>query len=245
MTAWGDRLDTLGAASDAGRLLSFGLRPRLRPVKDSDYARLIVRFKTEPAFEQLVRATATGQGLTVLDVDRIEGIVLAANDDDSPYRIRLADYVNLPNSDVRLLHGFVHLAIAATAYPTAAALEDDQRLASVSVQQVYERIRRIVDDQKQAAGRTDPPEDDPELEPLWRLIGRLRAADTTPDGRDTPYNIVGAIRKALRWLDDNGLAEPVKGESDMWRLRDRYRLQVQAAAADTVDVIRRAGAKAS
>lgn len=245
MTDWGDRTANVDLAGDAGRILSFGLRPKVRPGRDSEYARLVVRFKTEPAFEQTVRAVAAGQGLSVLDVDRIEGIVLAPVDDDSPYRIRLADYVNVPGSDVRLLHGLVQLAIAATAYPTAAALEDDQRLAAVSVQQVYERIRRIVEDQKEAAGRSDPPEDNPELEPVWRLIGRLRAADTTPDGRDTPYNVIGAIRKALRWLDDNGLAEAVKGETDTWRLRDRYRLQVQGAASDTVEVIRQAGAESA
>ncbi len=245
MTSWDDRQEALDAASDAGRLISFGLRPRLRPGKDSEYARLVLRFKTDRTFEAVVRATATGQGLSVLDADRIEGIILAPNDDDSPYRIRLADYVNLPSSDVRLLHGLVQLAIAATAYPTAAALEDGQRLASVSVQQVYERIQRIVDDQKQAAGRSDPPEESPGLEPVWRLISRLRAADTTPDGRDTPYNVVGAIRKALRWLDDNGLAEQVKSEPDMWRLRDRYRLQVLGAAADAVAVVRMAEGEAS
>lgn len=150
--------------------------------------------------------------------------------------MRLSDYVLVQSSDVRLLHGVVQVAIAATAYPTAAALEDGSHLASVSATQVYERVRAVLDDEHAASA--DPPEDDPDEEPVWRAIRRLRAADTTPDGRETPHNIIGAIRKALRWLTENGLAEEVKGESDTWRLRDRYRLQVLGAASDAVDLLR-------
>jgi hypothetical protein len=50
--------------------------------------------------------------------------------------------------------------------------------------------------------------------------------------------VIGAVRKALRWLEDRGLADEVKGEADTWRLRDRYRLQVLAAASGAVDVLR-------
>ena len=230
-------------ASDAGRLLQFGLRPRLQPSRDVDYAELVLRYNADPEFQAVVASVAVGQGLLVLSCDQLGGIVLAPTE-DSPFRIRLADYVQVQSSDVRLLHGLVQLAIAATAYPTAAALEDSTRLASVSAGQVYERIRRIIDDERGTAGRSDPPEDTPELEPVWRLLGRLRAADTTPDGRDTPFNITGAIRKALRWLADNGLADEVAGAADTWRLRDRYRLQVLAAAGTAVDVVRQAGSDA-
>jgi len=231
-------------AGDAGRLISFGLRPRLRPSRDSEYQKLVLQFHADPEFEALVREVATGQGLSVLSVDRLEGIVLVAVDEDSPYRMRLTDYVNVSGSEMRLLHGLVQIAIAATAYPTAAALEDDQRLASVSAGQVFERIRRIVEEEGKNP-RTDPPEDMPELEPVWRLVGRLRAADTTADGRETAYNVMGAIRKALRWLGEHGLADEVEGEKDTWRLRERYRLQVLGAAADVVEAIQPVGEEAT
>lgn len=227
--------DMRDLVTDAATLIRYGLSPRLRPNRDTEYNALVVRFNADAQFRSMVRAVAIGQGLLIHACDRLEGLVLAPAE-DSPYRMRLADYVLVQSSDVRLLHGVVQVAIAATAYPTAAALEQGTHLASVSATQVYERIRAVLDDEH--AGSADPPEEDPDEEPVWRAIRRLRAADTTPDGRETPHNIIGAIRKALRWLEDNGLAEEVKGEADTWRLRDRYRLQVLGAASNAVDLLR-------
>jgi len=90
--------------------------------------------KSDRDFERVVRSFAAGQSLSVLNCDRLEGMVLAPTD-DSPFRIRLAEYVQVTSSDMRLLHGLVQLAIAATAYPTAASLEDGSRLVSVSATQ--------------------------------------------------------------------------------------------------------------
>jgi len=227
--------DMRDLVTDAATLIRYGLSPRLRPNRDTEYNALVVRFNADAQFRSMVRAVAIGQGLLIHACDRLQGLVLAPAE-DSPYRMRLADYVLVQSSDVRLLHGVVQVAIAATAYPTAAALEEGTHLASVSATQVYERIRAVLDDEH--AGSADPPEEDPDEEPVWRAIRRLRAADTTPDGRETPHNIIGAIRKALRWLEDNGLAEEVKGEADTWRLRDRYRLQVLGAASNAVDLLR-------
>lgn len=231
--------DTFGpsTAADAGRLVRAGLNPKTRPSRDADYAALVLRYQTDPDFAHMVRSFAGGQGLSVLACDRIEGIVLAPTD-DSPFRIRMSDYVAVPSSDIRLLHGLVQLAIAATAYPTAAALEDGLRLPSVSANQVYDRLRRLIDDAREKSGPADPPEDAPELEPVWRMLSRLRAADTTPDGRDTPYNVMGAIRKAFKWLEARGLADAVATEADTWRLRERYRLTVQSSAVFAVEALR-------
>lgn len=229
--------DIRDAATEAAALVRYGLSPKTRPRNDGEYNALVVRYLTDGGFRSLVHAVAVGQGLIVLACDRMEGIVLAPTE-DSPYRMRLSDYVLVQSTDTRLLHGLVQLAIAATAYPTAAALEDSSRLASVSANQIYERIRAVLDEEAAAA---DAPEDDPDDEPVWRAIRRVRAADTTPDGRQTPHTIIGAITKALRWLEDQGLADEVKGEADTWRLRDRYRLQVLGAATDAVDVFRDAG----
>ncbi len=229
-------------AFEAGRLIRAGLNPKNRPGRDADYAALVLRYQADPNFARAVRSFAGGQGLSVLACDRIEGMVLAPTD-DSPFRVRLSDYVQVGSSDTRLLHGLVQLAIAATAYPTAAALEDGQRLPSVSASQVFDRLRRLIDDARDQAGPSDPPEDAPELEPVWRMLARLRAADTTPDGRDTPYNVMGAIRKAFKWLEGRGLADPVGADGDIWRLRERYRLGVQSASVDAVDTLRNAPGK--
>lgn len=226
---------TSGAA-EAGRLIGYGIQPRLRPARDADYHDLVLRFLADRDFERLVTAVAAGQGLSVITCDRIEGLVLAPTP-ESPYRVRLADYVQLPSSDTRLLHGIVQLGIAATAYPTAAALEDSTRIVSVSATQIYDRLAHLAEECARRSGRDDPPEDDPEAERIWRLVARLRPSDTTPDERDTPYNVMGAIRRALRWLTDRGLAEEVEGTPDTWRLRERYRLNVLAASAGAFEAL--------
>jgi hypothetical protein len=231
--------DLREVATEAATLIRFGLSPRLRPSRESEYNALVIRFNSDATFRSVVHAIAVGQGLLIHACNRLEGLVLGTSE-ESPYRMRLSDYVQLPSTDVRLLHGVIQLGIAATAYPTAAALEDGGRLASVSGTQVYERVRAIIDEEHKAAA-DEPASDDPDEEPVWRAIRRLRAADTTTDGRDTPHNVIGAIRKALKWLEQNGLADEVKGEMDTWRLRDRYRLQVLGAAGEAVDLLRSNG----
>jgi hypothetical protein len=229
------------AVADAASLIRYGLSPKIRPNREGEYNALVVRYTTDGAFRALVHAIGSGHGLLVRACDRMEGIVLAPTA-ESPYRIRLADYVVVQSADTRLLHGVVQLAIAATAYPTAAALEDGTRLVSVSATQVYERVRAVLDEAHAAADGV-PAEDEPDAEPVWRAIRRARAADTTPDGRQTPHTVIGAIVKALRWLEDQGLADQVKGEQDTWRLRDRYRIQVLSAANAAVDILRTTGAE--
>jgi len=222
-------------ATDAGRLVGYGIRPRHRPANDTDYQALVLRFLADRDFERMVTAVASGQGLSVIACDRMEGLVLAPTD-DSPYRLRLADYIQLPSAETRLLHGIVQLAIGATAYPTAAALEDSTRIVSISATQVYERIMRLAEEFSRRLGRNDPPEEDPESEKIWHLMSRLRPTDTTPDDRDTPYNVLGAIKKALRWLSEHGLADEVEGTNDSWRLRERYRLNVLAASGGAFEL---------
>lgn len=230
--------DTLNTtASDAGRLISYGIQAaKFRPARDADYQSLVLRFLADRDFERLVMAIAGGQGLSVIACDRVEGLVLAPTA-ESVYGIRLADYIALESSEIRLLHGIVQLGISATAYPTAAALEDSTRIVSISATQVYDRLMRLADECRRRAGRDDPPEDNPDAERIWHLVARLRPTDTTPDERDTPYNVMGAIRKALRWLTDHGLAEEVEGTPDTWRLRERYRLGVVAASAGAFEAL--------
>ena len=230
-------------AADAGRLIGYGIQAaKFRPSRDADYKDLVLRFLADRDFERLVAAIAGGQGLSVVACDRVEGLILAPTH-ESIYGIRLADYIGVESAEIRLLHGIVQLGIAVTAYPTASALEDTTHISSVSATQVYDRLMHLAEEYRRRAGRDDPPEDDPEAERIWHLLLRLRPTDTTPDERDTPYNVMGAIRKALRWLTERGLAEEVQGTSDTWRLRERYRLGVVAASAGAFDALQSLGAR--
>ena len=229
-------------APAAGRLIALGLQPRAMPGRDSEYADLIVRHQSDGPFAELVSGVAEGQGLKVLGVDRITGLVLApASDGESPYRLRISDYVALPSTEHRLLHGLIHLTIAATCYPTAAAVEDEAApLPSVTAREIQERLERLARALADRFGPSDPPSDQPELEPLWRLVLRTRATDTTTDGRSTPHTILGMIRKAFKFLEEQGLADKVDRpeEPDTYRVRGRYRLHVLDAAREALVVSR-------
>ena len=239
-------IDTMSSsAADAGRLISYGIQAaKFRPARDADYKDLVLRFLADRDFERLVVAVAGGQGLSVVACDRVEGLIFAPTP-ESIYGIRLADYIGVESAEIRLLHGIVQLGIAVTAYPTASALEDATHISSVSATQVYDRLMHLAEECRRRAGRDDPPEDDPEAERIWHLLLRLRPTDTTPDERDTPYNVIGAIRKALRWLTERGLAEEVQGTPDTWRLRERYRLGVVAASAGAFEALQALGARSS
>lgn len=225
----------------AGQLIAFALQPRLVPGRDSEYASLVARFHNDPPFADLVVALAQGQGLAVLGCDRLLGLVVAPAPGDSPYRLRMDDYLASAKTEQRLLHGLAQLAIAATCYPSAASLEDDAApLPSVSAREVHERVERLATALQQRFRRADPPVDEPELEPVWRLVLRTRATDTTTDGRSTPFTTLGMIRKALSFLAEQGLADEVPRavEPDTYRMRARYRLHVLDAARQALVVAR-------
>jgi hypothetical protein len=225
-----------------GRLIRYGLEPKLTPARSADYAELVGRARNDSEFAAAVVETAHGEGLEVLDVDPLLGISLASTP-DSPFAMRLDDYSRGSNED-RLLHALVQLAIAATAYPTAEALDDD-RLQSVSVGEIVDRICHIATRLRDRLGSGDPPESAPQLEPLYRFLLRTPVTATTPDERAHMRTVTGAVKRALRFLVDQGMADPLDAVvPDTYRLRARYRIHVRDAAGqlgDTLDTIRQAG----
>jgi hypothetical protein len=224
----------------AGRLIAYALQPKLVPARDADYAALVAQFHSEPAFAELVAGVAEGQGVLVLACDRLLGLIVAPTA-ESPHRLRMDDYLTTVKVEQRLLHGLAHLAIAAVCYPTAASLEDDAApLPSVSAREVHERVERLAAALHERFHRADPPTDEPELEPVWRLVIRTRAVDTTTDGRSTTFTTLGMIKRALAFLADHGLADevPRAAEPDTYRMRARYRLHVLDAARQALVVAR-------
>lgn len=224
-----------------GRLIRYGLEPRLTPARNADYAELVGRARNDSDFASAVVAIASGQGLEVLDMDPLLGVSLAASD-DSPYAMRMEDYSKRPGEE-RQLHALVQLAIAATAYPTPESLDED-RVQAVSVGEVVDRVRHIATRLRDRLGAGDPPDDEPQLEPLYRFLLRTPLTGTTPDERAHLGTLTGAVKRALRFLVDQGLADVLEGGApDTYRLRARYRIHVRDAAGyvgDTLDTIREA-----
>lgn len=229
-----------GAAHDAARLLSFGLRARLSPARDVDYAALVRRYLREPEFAGLTRAIATGLGIVVLDVSERAGLVPAGGE-DSVFTVRMTDYARGAGGEHRaadrLLHGLAHLAIAALAYPRPADLTDASYVGRVSVHGVDAFVRetcRVLAERTAGEDLTaDPPVDAPRLEAAWRLYARRTAAGATRDARRLAGSTTGIIARAMGFLAEAGCLVPVGDESGgTYRTTPRYQVQVRELAAD-------------
>lgn len=214
---------------DVGRLIGFGLDPRLSPGRNAAYADLVARFRNDPEYRAQVDEVAFGQGLDILDCSPVYGLVLAAADGESPYHMGLDDYASM-TTDERHLNALTFLAIATACYPTAESLQvEDGPLPSVTVNQVVRLMNRIAERIRERGRDVDPPVDEPQLEPLYRMVLRWREGDTTGDERSNPHVKTGMVRRALKWLAANGLADEIPTAKDAFRIRSRFRLHVKDA----------------
>lgn len=131
-------------AFDAARLVAFGLRPKLTPGRDGEYAALVRRYRDEPAFADVTAAVAGGLGIVILEVSDRAGLV-AAGAEESAFAVRIGDYARRAGGEHRsadrLLHALAHLAVAALAFPRPADLADDAYVGRVSVDGVDAFVR--------------------------------------------------------------------------------------------------------
>jgi hypothetical protein len=212
-----------------GQLIAYGLDPRLSPGRNAHYAELIARFRNDSEFRRQVDAIAVGQGLDILDCSPVYGLVLTASGPDSPYHMRLDDYAAM-SAEERQLNAFVFLAIATACYPTAESLDaEDGPLPQVTVSQVIRFMNRMAERMRERGRDVDPPIEEPQLEPLYRMVLRWREGDTTGDERSNPHVKIGMVRRALKWLAANGLADEIPTAKDAFRIRSRFRLHVKDA----------------
>lgn len=222
--------DPLKDGYDAARLVACGVRPRLRPEADPEYGRLLDRYRVDGVFRRLTDEVASGLGLAILHAG-VFGLALGA-EEGSVFAYRLGDYRANLTVDLRLLHGLVHLAVAAYCYPTAQSLDEEGSVQRISVHSLERYLsdacERLADSNPQA----DPPEDQPELEQAWRLWRRRQSARETGDGRRTAQSTTGIISYALETLADQGFLRKVSEvEGDTYQVLARYRVQVRELAA--------------
>lgn len=215
-------------AGAAAQLLGYGLQPRLRPASTAGYADLVARHQSDVVFRELVDGIADGLGLIVLEADGVSGIVLAPAP-GSVFEPRLADYRANLSGDDRLLHGLIHVGIAAYTFPTPASLaDDDVRHASVVT---VERFLRT------ACGRLrerhgDAAADATETEQAWRLYLRRQATRDTTDGRIGVSTTTGMIKYAFERLVAAGMATRTAAtDGGTYRLLRRYRTGVRELGA--------------
>lgn len=234
-------VDTVEQVTDAARMIAFGLRPKLIPSRDLSYSELVKRFGEDAAFRDVVEAVAEGLGMTVLGVSARTGIVLGPVA-DSAFEQKFDDYARRAilgdrRDQERVLHGLVHIAIAALAFPRPDDLAADTYVGRVSVEQVDSVVReacKLLSAKATAAEEAgDPLQETPELERVWRVYLRRPETALTKDGRVAPSTTQGIITKALRFLVDQGFLARVNDEdSGTYRTTPRYQVQVRELAAE-------------
>ena len=232
---------TIGDAGDAGRLIAFGMRPRLLPTRDLAYLELVKRYGEDEAFRDLVEAVAAGLGLAVLAVEVRTGAVLAAMT-GSLFEIRIDEYARRvafrERRDVeKTMHGLIHLAVAALAFPRPDDLATDTYVGRVSVEQVDGVVReacRLLEDRAAAAeANNDPLDDAPELERTWRVYARRSAAGVSKSGSLVPDATRSMITKAMKFLVEQGFLVSRGDEGGgTFGTTPRYQVQVRELAAE-------------
>ncbi len=228
-------LDT-DAAYRAGRLMQWGLQPRLRPSSDPEYARLVDSWMNERAFRTLVEEMSEGLGLLVLDCT-LDGLILSPAE-DSIFATRHSDYrAGSSSVDDRLLDGLVQLAIAATIFPRSEDLEDDleRPRPAVTVDEIEAHLRGICGGlaRKSEAG-PDPSasEEEERLIEAWRVYNNRFATKETRDGRRSRRSTLAIIEYALTKLRSVGCFLTVDKEGKPhWQPTRRYNVMVQELAS--------------
>ena len=223
----------------AGRLLQWGLRPKVIPYNEPEYRSLVDRYIDRPSFRTIVRELADGLGLTVLEVND-RGIFLGTQS-DSVFAQKPSDFRSGRHSaDARLLDGLVQIAIAATIYPRQQDLDDDALEAKppITCQEVDEGMRKLCAEFKlRAADQPDVVTDDFQqgFQEAWRVYESRPSVRTTQQGSLALNSTQGLIRRHLIELAGHGCfvvggTEP----NETFRPTLRYQIQVKQLAATTL-----------
>jgi hypothetical protein len=223
----------------AGRLIQWGLRPRVIPFNEPEYRDLIDRFIDRPAFRALVREFAEGLGLSVLEVND-RGVFLGTQQ-DSVFAQKPSDFRGGRSSgDDRLLDGLVQIAIAATIYPRQQDLDEDTLEAKppITCQEVDEGLRKLCAEFKQrVAENPDAMTDELEqgFQEAWRVYDSRPAVRTTSQGNLTLNSTQGLIRRHLVELVTHGCFV-VSGQepNEAFRPTLRYQVLVKQLASTTL-----------
>ena len=165
-------------ARDVGALISYALQ-RERPSRNSELRRIVNRYQTDDTFRQTANETAAGQGLTLLRVDELVGVVVAATGDSiyAPTLTSLREQLKMPETDDRLIYGMIFAGIAAWCYPTPQSLDDLQvrRFTASDIDQLLRTLCSKLNDEQMAI--------EDELDAAWQAYDRRKAIQRTKTGR--------------------------------------------------------------
>ena len=226
----------LSEAQRAVLLLNKGLSPRASALRgDVDYRELLAHWRADPEFRQLVDDLAPMLGLRVIDV-LDHAIVLAPSGLESVFAATLTDLRPGLGEMPRGALALIQIAIAATFFPTAAALtgaQDDFAEVSATPARVAAVLREHCGRLEAEAG-DDPDLAEAGLAEAWRELARL--PDAGPDGsqRARLSSLVGMVKLVLNQLYEHGMVQTLDdtAEGETYIPTPRYRLQVRELAAN-------------
>jgi len=229
MSDYADTSRSGDRVTDASRLIGYALQPRLLPAPHEEYRALLSRYLTETEFEATVRSVATGLDLVILDSSLAVGLVVGSTQ-DSVFEWKVGDYAKRAgagrNVRDRVMHGLIHVAIAATAFPRPADLTTDGSVQRVTAAGVDRFLRATIEKMLGDTGDRDP-----ELEAIGAIYAKLPQAGKTTDDRRLSGASTSMIAKALEFLTDQGMLNYVNDEDGgTYRTTLRFQVQVRELA---------------
>ena len=225
----------LSTAQKAVLLLKKGLSPRASALRgDVEYQQLLALWRADPEFRKLVHELAPMLDLRV--VDAIEhAIILSPLGPDSVFATTLTDVRPGIGEMRRGALALIHIAIAATFFPSAAVLtgaQTENADVSASPTRVAALLREHCQRLEAQAG-DDPEMEEAGLVEAWRELARM--PDTTPDGsqRASMSSLAGMVKLVLNQLHEHGMVQTLDtAEGEVYTATPRYRLQVRELAAN-------------
>lgn len=224
----------LSTAQKAVLLLKKGLSPRASALRgDVEYQQLLALWRADPEFRKLVHELAPMLDLRVVDA-LDHAIILSPLGPDSVFAATLTDVRRGIGEMPRGALALIHIAIAATFFPNAAALtgaQTENADVSASPTRVAALLREHCQRLETQAG--DPELEDAGLVEAWRELARM--PETTPDGspRAALSSLAGMVKLVLNQLHEHGMVQTLEtAEGEVYTATPRYRLQVRELAAN-------------
>ena len=229
-------LDRLSETQKALRLIYKGLHPRASALSgDPEYRALLRHWRADPEFQLTVRDLAPMLELRIVDVVD-QGIVLAPDSPDSYFAATLSDLRPGLGDMSRGSLALVQIAIAATFFPTAAALtgaDDDGGDISATPDRIAQFLREHCERLEEEAS-DDAALHEAGMVKAWRELARL--PEVPPDGsrRAAMNSLVGMVKIVLNQLEKHGMVNQVPETENAYAPTPRYRLQVRELAANDI-----------
>lgn len=216
--------------AEIGRLLGFAARPRELPARSDIYASLVDRYLRDEQFALAANRVAAGAGVT-LHVDPTVGVVAVAYG-ESPFRIPLAEFRRKTYANERAMLGIVVLSVARVAYPTTDRLDDDVRVATVTVASVVDYLNRLIERLTEAADN-DPEAGEAQLVEVWRHWAQMRQ-HRFDAVRMSIKDKVGIVKRTCEYLEEQGLLQRRStDDGGTYLATNRFRVAVTALVEDS------------